>query len=84
MLKSILALIASGEATTQQDLVRALDVPAALLSQMIEQLADQGYLTQDALCLEGCEGCSLHMRCGSDRQMRVWTLTEKGLQAASH
>jgi hypothetical protein len=83
MLKRILELMASGEATTQGDLVRALQVPEPLLAQMVEQLAEQGYLTEGALCVEACEGCSLNMRCGSDRQLRVWTLTERGKQAAA-
>lgn len=83
MLKRILTLIANGEATSQSDLVRALNVPDALLTQMIQQLADQGYLTEDAVCVEGCEGCALHMQCGTDRQLRVWTLTDKGARAAA-
>lgn len=84
MLKKILALIASGQVTTQGDLVKALDVPEALLAQMVAQLATQGYLTGGGLCVEACESCSLHMRCGSDRHLRVWTLTEKGMQAAAN
>jgi hypothetical protein len=84
MLKRILTLIASGEVTTQDDLLRALGVPEVLLTQMVEQLVAQGYLTQDALCVEACDGCSLQVRCGSDRHLRVWTLTEKGMQVASH
>ncbi|MBN1249283.1 MAG: winged helix-turn-helix transcriptional regulator [Anaerolineae bacterium] len=83
MLKKILSLIASGEATTQSDLVRALDIPEPLLAEMVERLEDQGYLTEDALCVEACDGCSLKMRCGNDRQLRIWTLTEKGIQAAT-
>jgi hypothetical protein len=82
MLKKILTLIASGQATTQGDLVEALGVPEALLAQMVAQLVAQGYLTEGALCVEACESCPLQKCCGSDRQLRVWTLTEKGRQAA--
>lgn len=81
MLKTILKTIASGAATSQSQLAKTLDVPEPLLAQMVAQLAAQGYLMEGAVCVEGCEGCALHMRCGSDRTMRVWTLTEKGLRA---
>ena len=83
MLKRILSLMATGEVQTQVELATALDVPEPLLSQMVAQLASQGYLTQAAMGADGCEGCSLHMKCGQDRRLRIWTLTEKGQRAAA-
>lgn len=83
MLKEILSLIASGKATTQGDLVQALNVSEDLLAQMVKQLAAQGYLTPGGLCVEACQSCPMHTRCGGDRQLRIWTLTEKGVAAAT-
>jgi DNA-binding MarR family transcriptional regulator len=83
MLKRILSMMATGEVQTQVELATALDVPEPLLSQMVAQLASQGYLTQAAMGADGCEGCSLHMQCNLDRRLRIWTLTEKGQRAAA-
>lgn len=82
MLKQILKVMATGEVQTQTDLAAVLDVPEPLLSQMIVQLSSQGYLTQAAMCSDGCDGCALHMSCDPDRGLRIWTLTEKGQRAA--
>jgi len=76
-------MMATGEVQTQVELATALDVPEPLLSQMVAQLAAQGYLTQAAMCTDGCEGCALHMQCNQDRRLRIWTLTEKGQRAAA-
>ena len=83
MLKRILRMMAMGEIQTQIELATALDVPEPLLSQMVSQLASQGYLTRAVMGADGCEGCSLHMQCNPDRRLRIWTLTEKGQRAAS-
>lgn len=84
MLQRVLELMAEGEAASQKDLARALDVGEPLLAQMIEQLASGGYLAEAALCNAGCEGCPLKPACGSDRHLRVWRLTEKGRRALNH
>ena len=83
MLKRILRMMAADEVRTQVELVTALDVSEPLLSQMIAQLAAQGYLTQAVLGADGCEGCSAHMQCSQDRRLRMWTLTKKGQRAAT-
>ncbi|MCJ7549595.1 MAG: hypothetical protein MUQ30_07930 [Anaerolineae bacterium] len=83
MLKRILSMMATGEVQTQVELATALDVPEPLLSQMVAQLASQGYLTQTAMGEDGCEGCALHMQCNQDRRLRIWRLTAKGQRAAA-
>ncbi len=81
MLQRVLDLVAQGEAATQRDLARTLEVPEPLLAQMIGQLVSGGYMAEAASCNAGCEGCALKPACGTDRQLRVWTLTEKGRRA---
>ena len=83
MLKRILSMMATGEVQTQVELATALDVPEPLLSQMVAQLAAEGYLTQAAMCTDGCKGCALQLQCDQDRRLRVWRLTEKGQRAAA-
>jgi len=76
-------MMATGEVQTQVELATALGVPGPLLSQMVEQLAARGYLTQAAMRADGCEGCSLQLQCDQDRRLRIWSLTEKGQRAAA-
>lgn len=82
MLQQLLRAMVSGEAKTQQELARALGVTEGLVAQMVAQLVAQGYLGEAALCSDGCEGCSLKAACGTDRALRLWTVTEKGRRAA--
>jgi hypothetical protein len=82
MLQQILAAMAEDDVTTQQDLARYLDVPAPMVSQMVEQLVQQGYLRQGDQCAPGCDSCGLKSACGDREVRRVWTLTEKGWRAA--
>ena len=80
MLRQLLMLIAENENRTMQDLAKALAVPDALVSQMVEQLARSGYLVDSQTCGEGCGECSLKSACGSEdfARLRFWSLTEKG------
>ncbi|MBN2004451.1 MAG: MarR family transcriptional regulator [Anaerolineae bacterium] len=72
MLHDLLHLIGSGRAHSSQELAQALRVSPALVSQMIEQLICQGYLSSTQLCGSGCSGCALKQGC------RLWSLTGKG------
>ncbi len=80
MLKQLLTLIAEDALRTPQELADALAVPRVLVTQMVAQLADTGYLAESQTCADGCGDCSLKRACGSPRSggLRVWSLTEKG------
>jgi DNA-binding IclR family transcriptional regulator len=81
MLQQILRAMASGEATTQRDLAQELRVPEPLISQMVDQLVDQGYLREGDECAVACDSCAARSACGALESLRVWTLTEKGWRA---
>lgn len=82
MLQQILVAMAEEDVTTQQDLARYLGVPAPLVTQMVAQLVQQGYLQEGDQCASGCESCGVKAACGGMEARRVWTLTEKGWRAA--
>jgi Mn-dependent DtxR family transcriptional regulator len=84
MLQQILRLMAHDGVARQDELATRLGVSGVLLSEMLAQLARQGYLTEAELCEAGagCDGCALSRACGAPRVLRLWTLTEKGLRAA--
>ena len=82
MLQRILHLIAHDGVARQDELAARLNVSDVLLSEMMAQLAKQGYLTEAELCGTGCKGCGLSQACGEPRVLRIWTLTETGLRAA--
>ncbi len=81
MLQTLLDLISTGQGKSQQELARALNVSETLVMQMTEQLGKQGYLIEAPSCAGGCQACSLKSTCGAKRQLRVWTLTDKGRSA---
>ena len=90
MLHRILTLILSGRAATQVQLAQLLDVSESLVAQMVDQLVANGYLEEAVLCAAGCQGCSLEAACGSSgdpqdksRDLRLWSLTEKGRRAVA-
>ncbi len=84
MLQEILVLMAEDSVARQDELAERLGVSDVLVSEMMAQLARQGYLTEAELCGAegGCDGCALAQGCGTQRVLRLWTLTEKGLRAA--
>ena len=79
MLKQLLALIGDNSLYTQHDLAEALSVPVPLVAQMLEQLAQTGYLAESQPCASSCGGCLLERACSARPGMRVWTLTAKGM-----
>ena len=82
MLRQLLQLIGDGELRTQRELAAALQVPDALIAQMVERLARDGYLAEAWQCAKGCEGCPVKTACGAQRGLRFWTLTDKGRMAS--
>ncbi len=81
MLHQILDVIAEGEARTSQDIAEALNAPEPLVSQMVDHLVEEEYLTQAGQCATGCQGCALSQACGGGRSLKIWTLTSKGSRA---
>ena len=80
MLRQLLTLIAENEHRTPQDLAQALGVPDALVSQMVTQLAQSGYLVDSQTCGESCGACALKSACSAETfaGVRFWSLTAKG------
>lgn len=81
MLQQVLSLVAEGNVVTQKGLADILGVSEPLIQQMLTQLVRQGYLEEDALCSDGCAGCAARAACGTERHLRMWTLTQKGERA---
>ncbi len=83
MLHRLLRQIAEGtHLQTTTALADTLDTTPELVNQMTEQLARQGYLSENMQCADGCESCSLKSLCGAKNNgARLWTVTEKGRQA---
>jgi predicted transcriptional regulator len=84
MLKQLLKTLAEADrAQTPETLAERLDVSPALIQPMLEQLAQQGYLSRAAQCAAGCPSCALQPACQARaKQMHFWTLTDKGEAAA--
>jgi predicted ArsR family transcriptional regulator len=79
MLDRLLSLVGQGGVHSYTDLARQLDVSEELLEQMLQDLANMGYLRPVANGCEGqCAGCPLAGTCAIGGPARVWTLTEKG------
>ncbi len=81
MFRDLLAVLADGEAHTQASLAARLDVPPALVEQMVAQLVEAGYLEAAPQCHDACARCPMRAVCGVERKLRLWVLTEKGRRA---
>ncbi len=79
MLKQLLRELGeSNRMQTPEELAHRLDVTPPLIEDMIQRLAQQGYLTESAQCSDGCTGCPLKSGCRARQQnVRFWTLTPK-------
>lgn len=83
MLRTLLELVAQGNAHSQVELARKLGVSERLLVQMLEDLEWMGYLTPlDGSCAGQCIGCPLAKARAVGGSMRVWALMGKGLCSA--
>jgi DeoR/GlpR family transcriptional regulator of sugar metabolism len=85
MLKMLMRIVASKGSESSAVLSRRLGVSHALVKNMLEELARQGYLKAvvDG-CSAPCERCTLHTTCRFQRQTRIWTLTPKGESLVSN
>jgi len=82
MLFDILRLIQQGAVHNSQELAHALNTSNALIQQMTQQLALQGYLiSPQSTCAGGCSGCGHQKTCALLSSPRLWMLTEKGTAA---
>jgi predicted ArsR family transcriptional regulator len=83
MLQQLLSLIYTGQAGTQRHLAEHLQISESIVEQMIDELVLMGYLEEAVLCAEKCSGCASQAACGTDRHLRLWSLTDKGRRAAT-
>jgi predicted ArsR family transcriptional regulator len=85
VLQRILELVAKGGVHSQTKLAEELGVSEQLVGQMIDELAQRGYLLPVA---DGCGGlcadCPMGMSCTVGGPTRVWALSEKGRKAAEN
>jgi hypothetical protein len=87
MLLDTLRLLATGQVQNQIDLAERLNVSEALVVQMLQTLAFQGYLVPTMMgggCT-GCAACHGSQPCcppGRSPETRGWLLTPKGIEAA--
>jgi hypothetical protein len=91
MLMNVLKALATGNVYNQAELAKQLGISEGLLAQMMEDLAQRGYLAPlSADSNGGCGGCSgcgqakACTGCPSQRSnvIKGWTLTAKGLARA--
>ena len=79
MLETLLRIIAAQGTERSAELARRLGVSHALMENMLEELARQGYLKAVVgECSVPCERCPLHAACLFRRQARIWALSPKG------
>ena len=85
MLKQILEELSRGRSLSQTDLARTIGVSDGLLAQMLQDLAQKGYLepVSAACTTNGCSACPLARACTTQDPPTIWLLTEKG-RAAAH
>lgn len=83
MVHQFLRIIKDGEAQSQLEIARRMNVSPSMVVQIASDLARRGYLQEvnGDCCGDGvaCGGCSTAHTCKV--ATTVWTLTEKGLKA---
>ena len=83
MLEDLLRLVAGGSIQSLDDLAGKLNVPPSLVSAMLADLERMGYLNKvNSACDNSCSGCSSASMCGIIGGGDLWSVTEKGMQAA--
>ena len=83
MLEHLLKLIAGGSIQSLDDLANQLDVAPNLVSAMLGDLERMGYLNKvSGGCDKSCGGCPNQSMCGIMGGGELWSVTEKGMQAA--
>ncbi|HSR34946.1 MAG TPA: FeoC-like transcriptional regulator [Anaerolineae bacterium] len=83
MIEQLLQRVAEGGIHSYEDLTRQLSISLPLLEMMLEDLARLGYLhsVSDG-CGGHCGGCAVG-GCSIAGPGRLWSLTEKGAEAAA-
>jgi hypothetical protein len=87
MLHKILKIMHDNGIQSQVELARQLDVPPAMVSQILKTLVQSGYLAEtstDCLMPEGhstCGDCVAASACNPLRGQLLWSLTQKGRKA---
>jgi predicted ArsR family transcriptional regulator len=83
MLHQLLVLIEKGEQFSHVELAEKLDVNPSLISNMLQQLMELGYLENlDCKTYDHYNGCPSKSQCCSNMLKHVWTLTSKGHRVA--
>jgi hypothetical protein len=85
-LHALLAHLAEARVRTVAELAGAMDADVGLVKHMLELLARGGYLQETRFCdadSHACAGCDQAGLCRVMHEGRIWTLTDKGLRAAS-
>jgi hypothetical protein len=82
MLKKLLALIDQGDLMSEADLANKLDISQSMLSEMLCQLVNQGYLEDLSCNSSSCDGCAAKGGCFAGTAQHVWVLTLKGRRAS--
>lgn len=88
MIRRLLAELAERGTLDRRELARRLDVPTAMLDQMIERLAAQGYVERVAQAgsapAPACRTCPVAGGCRVETCAAVtaWRLTDAGRRAA--
>lgn len=81
MLERLLREVADGGTVSSASLACRLGISEALAESMVEALRRMGYL-QAAVgeCVAPCDRCPVHGACLFGRQVRIWTLGQKGVR----
>jgi hypothetical protein len=83
MLRELLAVTAVQGVTDVRALARSLNLDAAQVRWMLDQLRRLGYLEEVELaCGQPCESCPLRAACSPRTQARGWRVTERGHEAS--
>jgi predicted ArsR family transcriptional regulator len=79
----LLAMLQAGGTRRVDDLARNLEMTPQMVEAMLEGLSRMGYLRQvSGECSGRCGACPLAGTCQVTSGGRLWTLTERGLQAS--
>jgi len=83
MLDAILQLAAKRSMVTVGEVARELTISAELAKHLFFELERQGYLKcVNSACDTPCGNCAAKEACRFFRGPRLWTFTEKGMEAS--
>ncbi len=84
MLEQLLQILTQEGITTLKELAERLGISVGLLKQMLQNLAQGGYIEQvDMVCDGHCAGCEQSSICALMQGQRLWRVTEKGFRLAA-